>query len=213
METSPPTPPHLHDGVISCHACRLMQHLPPPLAHRRCRCFRCHEVLRPMVALRREQTLALTLGALILYIPANVLPFMTMTQGPNRDSYTIFQGIEELYSGGMFLVAGLVLTASIIIPGFKIAGLLFLVARGNAPRGRLARTRIFMFIEFIGRWSMLDVFLLSILITLAQLGALVSVTPEPGIIFFAAVVLTTIFAAMRFDARLIWQDAAGGPDA
>lgn len=157
-------------------------------------------------AIRRDQSLALTLAALVLFIPANVLPFMTMTQGPNRDSYTIFQGIEELYSGGMLLVAGLVLTASIVIPGFKIGGLLFLVARGSARRGRLARSRIFTFIEFIGRWSMLDVFLLSILITLAQLGSLVSVTPEPGILFFAAVVIITMFAAMRFDSRLIWLD-------
>src|SRR5690606_16555606 len=119
----------------------------------------------------------------------------------------IIGGVIDLAASGQWVVAAIVFVASVFVPVFKILALLFLVLSVQLKwRARpRARTLLYRFTEFIGRWSMIDIFMISILIALVKLQALATVTAGPGAIAFAAVVIITMFAAMTFDPRLIWD--------
>ena len=150
---------------------------------------------------------ALALAAAIMFIPANVLPILnTSTIGSVRTD-TIFSGIVGLCEDGMWAIGAIVFTASILIPLLKLVGLsllLFAARRGpfESPR-RL--TRLYAVLDFIGRWSMLDVFLVAFLAGVVHFGALASVEPRSGIVAFAAVVVLTVLATDAFDPRWLWE--------
>lgn len=150
---------------------------------------------------------ALALAAAVMLIPANVLPILnTATRGIERTD-TIFSGIVKLWSDGLFAIAAIVFAASILIPLLKLVGLvwLLLAARpGGSPR-RVALTRLYSILEFVGRWSMLDVFLVAFLAGLVQFGGLSSIQPRMGIVAFAAAVVLTVLATDAYDPRLLWQ--------
>ena len=156
------------------------------------------------------RTWALLAAAICLYVPANVLPILTLVRLGKGAPSTIIGGALELLAAGMWPLALLVFFASITVPVLKVAGLVLLLVttqRGSAWRLG-TRTRLYRVIEFIGRWSMIDVFMISILTAVVHLGFVANVTPEPGVLAFAAVVIITMFAAITFDPRLMW-DAAG----
>jgi paraquat-inducible protein A len=150
---------------------------------------------------------ALGLAAAILCVPANVLPVVsTATPGSVRTD-TIFSGIVALCEDGMWGIGFIVFAASILIPLLKLVGLawlLVLVRRGR-PDNRRRLTRIYAVLDFIGRWSMLDVFLVAFLAGVVQFGAIASVEPRAGIIAFAAVVVLTVLATDAFDPRWLWE--------
>ncbi len=160
-----------------------------------------------------EATCALVLGAGLLYIPANILPVMTVRRlgkgGPN----TILHGVVELAQDRLWPLALLVLLASIVIPIFKLVSLAWMLAMTRRRSSSLlkARTRLFRFVRFIGRWSMIDIFMLSILVGVVRFGSLASVLPGMGAVAFCAVVLLTMGATELFDPRRMW-DAAGQED-
>lgn len=151
---------------------------------------------------------ALALAAAIMFIPANVLPILsTSTPGSVRTD-TIFSGVVGLCEDGMWAIGAIVFAASILIPLLKLVGLaslLFAARRGpkEAPR---KLTRLYAFLDVIGRWSMLDVFLVAFLAGVVQFGALASVEPRSGIVAFAAVVVLTVLATDAFDPRWLWAD-------
>ena len=153
---------------------------------------------------------ALVLTALALYLPANIFPVMTVVSFGKGESDTILSGVKALFYGGMWPLALLVFFASITVPFLKIGGLMFLlVGTQRHSRWRLRdRTLLYRIIESIGRWSMIDIFMLSILAGLVQLGSVATIQPGIGAVSFAAVVIITMFAASAFDPRLMW-DAAG----
>ena len=125
---------------------------------------------------------------------------------------TIFSGVRELVEGGLWPLAIIVFLASIAVPLIKLTGLtwfLLAIRRGFTQQVR-ARTRLYRFIEGIGRWSNIDVFMISILTSLVQFGTLSRVEAEPGAVAFAAVVLLTMLASRSFDARLMWDLVEGG---
>ncbi len=153
-----------------------------------------------------NRTLALALAALILFIPANVYPTLTLALTGSSESDTVFGGVVELWQGGSWGLALLVMCASVLIPFFKITGLLFLVLTIRKKGRRLERTRLYLTIEKIGRLSMLDVYVISLMVAVLSLGALASARAEIGAVAFAAVVIITIIAARSFDPRLIWSD-------
>lgn len=156
------------------------------------------------------------IAATILYIPANLYPVMTVISMGRGAPDTILSGVVELVQADMLPLALLVFFASITVPVLKLVGLtILLVTTQRRSRARLRdRTVLYRIVEAIGRWSMIDVFMLSILVGLVRLGNLATIEPGLGAISFASVVILTMIAAESFDPRLMW-DAAGmnGPQA
>jgi paraquat-inducible protein A len=154
---------------------------------------------------------ALAVAAAVMLIPANLLPVLTTnTSGMERDD-TILSGALQLWTHGLAPIAVIVITASIIIPILKLVGLgwiIFNVRRGH-PKDSRRLTRIYVALDFIGRWSMLDVFLAAFLTGLVQFGALTMVEARSGIVAFASAVILTVLATQAFDPRAIW---AGNPE-
>jgi paraquat-inducible protein A len=174
------------------------------------RCPRCgarRHFRRPDSVTR---TWALVLTAVVLYVPANVFPVMTVISFGKGEPDTILSGVKALFQAGMWPLALLVFFASITVPALKIGGLIYLlIATERGSRWHLRdRTLLYRIVESIGRWSMIDIFMLSILAGLVQLGSIATIRPGVGAVSFAAVVVITMFAAAAFDPRLMW-DAAG----
>lgn len=196
------TPCILEPHALSCTTCGLVNHAPPESL-----CRRCDTPLYPRKPASISRTWAFTIAAACLYVPANIYPFMNLTSLAKTQSYTIMGGIIELADVGLWPLALLVLFASITIPLLKLLGLVFMLIsaqRENAGflRGRTTAYRI---IEFIGRWSMIDVFMVSILVALVHFGQFANISANVGAICFAAVVVLTIFAVNAFDPRLMWD--------
>ena len=156
---------------------------------------------------------ALITTAIVLYFPANIYPVMKLNFAGAKQGATILEGCKELLFGGMWPLALLVFFASVTVPMLKLCGLGFLlVSVQRRSKWRLReRTKIYRIVDAIGRWSMLDIFVLAILVALVRFGSLATITPGTGAIAFAAVVVTTMIAAESFDPRQIW-DAAGAND-
>jgi paraquat-inducible protein A len=191
---------------LGCESCGLVSRASPG----RAQCPRCGFVLRDRKPNSVALTWALLISALILYAPANAYPVLTIVQVGSNQSTTILGGAEELLQLGEWPLAALVFFASIAVPVLKLIGLSFLLITTQLHYGdRLReRTRLFRIIRAIGRWSMIDVFMESILVALVQFGSIATVTPGRGAVAFASVVILTMFAAQSFDPRLMW-DAAG----
>jgi paraquat-inducible protein A len=153
---------------------------------------------------------ALALAAAIMLVPANLLPVLTTdTSGQERND-TILSGALGLWKNGLGAIAVIVITASIVIPIMKLVGLgwiLFNVRRGQ-PKNARRLTRIYVALDFIGRWSMLDVFLAAFLSGLVQFGGLTMVQARSGIVAFAAAVILTVLATQALDPRVIWAGHA-----
>jgi len=152
---------------------------------------------------------ALAIAAAVMLVPANLLPVLTMDSPGRNRTDTILSGIIELWRQGLWVIALIVFTASILIPFLKLAGLawlLWLARRGRAPQARRG-TRIYAALDFIGRWSMLDVFLVGFLTGLVQFGVMATVLPQPGIGAFALAVILTVLATQAFDPRVLWRAA------
>lgn len=152
---------------------------------------------------------ALVIAAAILYVPANLYPVMVVTSLGVETRATILEGVREFATGDSWPLAVLIFFASITVPCLKLIGLvIMLIATGRGSSARLRdRARLFRIIEFVGRWSMIDVFMVSILVSLVDLGAVASIGPGVGVVAFASVVVLTMLAALTFDPRLMWQKA------
>ena len=151
---------------------------------------------------------AFGLAAAVMLVPANVLPVISTNTGGAARTDTIMSGIMSLWEDGMFVISAIVFAASIVIPLLKLVGLAWLlvaVRRGHAQRRGL--TRLYAVLEFVGRWSMLDVFLVAFLAGLVQFGGLAAIEPRMGIVAFAAAVVLTVLATDAFDARLLWPSS------
>ena len=147
------------------------------------------------------------IAAAVCYIPANVLPVLTTTTATGTESDTILQGVVLLWSPTGWPLSLIVLVASIMIPSAKILalGYLLITAQRGSVKNNEQRVRLYRMVEFIGRWSMVDVFVDTFTAALIQLQPLMSVEPGPGLLFFAAVVVLTMLAVESFDPRLIWD--------
>jgi len=194
-------------GLLSCEACQLLSR--PASAEEPGFCSRCGEKLEVRRHASIQITWALVIAAAICYIPANALPVLNTTTFGASEGDTILGGVAFLYTSGSWPLALIVLVASVMIPLGKLVALAYLlitVQRGSVT-GNRERTRLYRMVEFIGRWSMLDVFVDAFTVALVQLQPLMSVAPGPGVLFFAAVVVLTMLAAEAFDPRLIWDSA------
>ncbi|MGD8293760.1 MAG: paraquat-inducible protein A [Desulfobacterales bacterium] len=192
-------------GLISCHSCHLLCQSVKGSAD--ILCPRCGARMHDRKPNSITRTWALVLAAFIFYIPANVLPITTVISLGKAQSDTIMSGVIYFIHSGMWPIALVIFLASVFIPLLKLLILSFLlisVQRKSSWR-RQDRTRLYRITEIIGRWSMVDIFVVTILVALVHLGGLATIHAGPGAIFFGAVVVITIFAAMSFDPRLIWD--------
>ena len=202
----------MQHGLQSCDTCGLLSR-PAPGEHdgeAGGRCPRCDEPLEFRKANSIQRTWAYLIAAAVCYVPANVLPVLTTTTAAGADSDTILQGVVLLWSPTGWPLSLIVLFASIMIPSAKILALAYLlisVQRGSIENNE-QRVRLYRMVEFIGRWSMVDVFVDTFTAALVQLQPLMSVAPAPGLFFFAAVVVLTMLAVESFDPRLIWDSAS-----
>jgi paraquat-inducible protein A len=208
LDRDAPPPPAMQAGdgaLIGCHACGLLNH-----AHAGAPCRRCHATLRPRKTDSLNRTWALLSAAVLLYIPANIYPVMVLTELGRAYPYTIMGGIFELIDEKLGPLALLVFFASIMIPFIKLLalGYMLLATRKGSTLYLVGRTRAFRIIDFIGRWSMIDVFMISILVALVRFGQFADVRAETGAPCFAAVVVLTILAVNAFDPRLMWDAPA-----
>ncbi|HMS86370.1 MAG TPA: paraquat-inducible protein A [Nitrospira sp.] len=171
------------------------------------RCSRCGALLHRRKPNSISRTWALLLTGYMLYIPANVLPVMHTGSLFTSQSDTIMSGIVYLWTSGSWYLAGIVFIASIFVPAAKLAILTFLVisVQRRSTWGRLDRTKMYRVVEFIGRWSMLDIFVVTILVALVRLQSLATISVGLGAVAFGTVVVLTMFASMQFDPRLIWD--------
>jgi paraquat-inducible protein A len=194
-------------SLVPCHACHLLTRVGPLSPGCHAHCPRCGAVLHRRKPNSLARTWALTLTACILYIPAIKLPVMTIVSMGRGESDTILSGVKELLLAGMWPLALLVFFASITVPVLKLIVLIYLswsVWRKSHWRPR-DRTVLYRLTEAVGRWSMIDIFMISILVALVKLGNITTIEAGPGAVAFASVVVITMFAAMSFDPRLIWD--------
>lgn len=190
--------------VTGCPTCGLINHLSPlhPSS-----CIRCGTVLHARKPHSLQYTWALLLTAMILYIPANAYPMMITTSLGQSHAATIIGGMMELWQHGSQPIAVVIFVASVLVPILKMLVLILLswLVKHPGPLSALQKTRLYHLTEFVGRWSMVDVFVVAIMVALIQSGNLMSVLPGPAALAFCAVVITTMLAAMAFDPRLLWD--------
>jgi paraquat-inducible protein A len=191
-------------GLLSCHTCALVSRAPAAAA---ALCPRCGEELHFRKPGSVGRTWAFLIAAMALYVPANTLPIMYTSSLFGSSDDTIMSGVLFLWEDGSWYLALIVFVASILVPLAKIIGLVVLLVSVQAGSAWSAgqRARLYRLIESVGRWSMLDIFVVALLVTVVQLTALASVRAGPAALAFGAVVVLTMLAAQSFDPRLIWD--------
>ncbi|MFB8831002.1 paraquat-inducible protein A [Azotobacter sp. CWF10] len=190
--------------LAPCHGCGLLVRTG---AGHAVRCPRCGSLLHARKPDSIARTWAFIVAAAILYIPANLLPIMETSSLFGAQKDTIMSGVVYLWLSGSWHLALVVFIASILVPMAKLIALVILVlsVQLRARWQPVQRTRLYRLVELVGRWSMLDVYVVTLLVALVQLEALATIRPGPGALAFGAVVVLTMFAAMSFDPRLIWD--------
>lgn len=193
-------------GLASCHTCGKVS---PEKAGD---CPRCGSPLHIRKPNSLNRTWALLIASAALYVPAMALPIMNVhglgsSAAGSGGGSTIISGVITFWQSGSYPVAIIIFTASVVIPILKVAALVWLclAASGRAPSSPLNHSKLYQLTEILGRWSMVDVFVVAILVTLVQLGALMTIAPGPAALSFAGVVILTMLAAMSFDPRLLWD--------
>lgn len=196
-------------GLASCHRC----HLVSKLSQNKGTCPRCGATVTSRKPESIARTWALVIAAFIFYIPANILPVTYTTSIGMVQSDTILSGVIYFIHSGSWPIALIIFIASVFVPLLKLAILILLLLsvqlRWNWRPVDL--TRLYHLTEAIGRWSMLDIFVITILVALVHLGALANIAAGMGALFFALVVVITMFAAESFDPRLIWDTLENTP--
>lgn len=193
-------------NLAACHLCCKLA--PADLHH----CPRCGSTLHLRKVNSIQRTLALLLTSCILYIPANLYPIMITEQLGTAEPSTILGGVILLIHHGAIPVALVIFLFSVMVPLGKILSMLYLVWTVNrhSPVSARQRTVMYKITEFVGKWSMVDVFVVAILVALVHLGGLLSIRPGAAAISFAGVVIITMLAAESFDPRLIWDEMEAG---
>lgn len=196
-------------GLCACHACGLVSRPPSEAAMNDAACPRCGARLHRRKPNSIARTWALLIAAYILFIPANFMPVMETGSLFGEQQDTIMSGVVYLWVSGSWPLALLVFVASIVVPLAKLVTLTLLVTSVQLRWDWLPRerTRLYRMIEFIGRWSMLDIYVVTVLAALVRLQSLATIKAGPGAVAFGAVVVLTMLASMAFDPRLIWDNA------
>jgi paraquat-inducible protein A len=194
-------------GLLSCHGCSLLSR-EGSAQHADLLCPRCGAALHKRKPNSLARTWALVIAAFICYIPANLLPMTVVTSLGNVQSDTIMSGVIYFMQHGEWPIGLVILIASVVVPLTKLFILIYLlISVQRKSQWRPAeRTRLYRITEAIGRWSMTDIYVVTIMVALVKLGNLATIEAGVGAIFFGAVVVLTIIAALSFDPREIWDN-------
>lgn len=192
-------------GLLGCHSCG---QLTPVQSNVTQICHRCGEHLQARHPDSINRTWALLIAAIVFYIPANLIPITLTTALGKTEGDTIMQGVIYFFGSGEWPIALVIFTASIMVPTLKISAMIYLLisAQRRSRKARLERAKIYRAVEVVGRWSMIDVFVVTIMVALVQMGSLANVEAGQGAIYFCSVVILTMLAAASFDPRLIWDE-------
>ena len=188
--------------LSSCHIC---SQLSPATEHV---CPRCLSPLHLRKVNSIQRSWALLITAAMLYIPAMLYPVTTVFALGQVQASTLMGSVIHFFESGSWPIAIIIFVASVAVPILKIFGLgyLLICAQRKTSGNRVQLTKLYRMVEFVGRWSMIDVFVVAILVALVQIGIFINIIPGLGIMAFTGVVVVTMFAAMQFDPRLIWDD-------
>ena len=194
-------------SMIPCHRCHLLSQIPSGGKLTGMACPRCSAALHQRKPDSLNRTWALVIAAIVFYIPAMVLPISITTTFAGAQGDTIMSGVIYFIHSGSWEIALVIFVASIMVPILKILILIYLLTsvRLKSTWRPLDSTRLYRIIEFIGKWSMVDIYVITIMMALIKLGGLASFDAGQGAVFFGTMVVTTMFAAMSFDPRLIWD--------
>lgn len=196
------------NNLALCPKCHRLNHISPDASsQKRIQCVRCHGFFYQRIPNSLQYTLAWNIAALIAFIPANLYPIMIIYSLGIGDPSTILSGIGQFVDQGLYPIAAIIFTASIIVPLLKIVGLFLLVYRVyTGVRLRPDKhSKFYHALEFLGPWSMLDVFVVALLVAVVELGFVTSVAAGPAINYFTLTVIFTMIAANSFDPRLLWD--------
>jgi paraquat-inducible protein A len=196
-------------GLLNCETCSMLNRAAPG----RDACARCGTRLHARLPASVTRTWAYLIAAAILYVPANTMPVIESGSLFLSQSDTIMSGVRYLWRTGSHVLAIIIFVASVLIPAGKLVslmGLLLAVQRGSR-RNPLALTRIYRATHYIGRWSMVDIYVGAMLVGLVQFKAFATIVPGPGAVYFAAVVVLTMLASSSFDPRLMWDALEAEP--
>lgn len=187
-------------NLVLCETCGLFA-VPTP------RCARCGSRTEIRKERSIERTWALLIAAFALYLPANLLPIMETSSLFGAQQDTIMSGVAYLWRSGSWALAVIVFVASVAVPLLKLLSLSLLLVsvQRRWQHHPLQRARLYRFLEAIGRWSMLDVYVVTILVALVQVQSLAAIRPGSGVLAFAAVVVLSMLATLSFEPRLIWD--------
>ena len=170
-------------------------------------CPRCQATLRQRKSNSKFLCLIYLITAIIFYLPANIYPIMVVEILNKGNPSTIISGIILFYEEGMYFIGSVILVASVLIPLFKMLGLTYLLfSKSKNDQSRKRKTKLYHIIEFIGKWSMIDIFVICILSGVVDVGVFAKIQSGLGAIFFTAVVILTVLAAKAYDPRLIWDE-------
>jgi len=192
-------------GLMLCHDCHAV--VEPSLGKTSVYCPRCLASVHPRKPESLSYTWALVLTSFMLLFPANLLPIMRVDYLGSPDYSTIMDGIIYFFKEGSYGIGAIILTASVLVPVFKIVGIIMILLsihfKWQTWLGH--KTLMFRFIKFIGRWSMLDIFVIALLTVLVQFGFFSTIQAASAAPYFLGVVISTMLAAEKFDTRLIWD--------
>lgn len=193
----------IESGMILCKECGTLNQSADDTAI----CGRCGGVINRRTKDSLSRTWALCITALILYIPANLYPIMDVQIMGESSSNTILGGVIQFFQHGMYFICAVVFVASFVVPLFKLSALFYilLTLRKGRKLSNRRKTRLYSMVELIGKWSMLDVFVVCIMAGLINMGFFLKITASVGIVYFSLVVIITMFASNSFDTRLIWD--------
>ena len=194
-------------GMALCHDCHILVDWPSLSRGERACCPRCGADVHLRKPNSIMRTWALVIASFIFYIPANVLPITITTSLGTEHADTIISGVIYFLKSGSYEIAFIIFVASILVPLMKLMILTYLLlsVQFKSLWRPKERTRLYRITEAVGRWSMLDIFVVTILVALVKLGALANIDAGPAAVYFAAVVVITMFAAESFDPRLMWD--------
>lgn len=211
---SPPVETGRQHGLYSCPACgRVSQRLGADTPGAALACPRCGTPLHHRIPHSLERATAFTAAAALLYAPANMLPVMSTISLTGTTEHTILGGIHELWLNRDWLLAVIVFIASIAVPIIKLLVMVLLIAtaRRQSTWRSLERATLYRWVHAVGHWSMLDVFVVVLLVGMIHFGPFAGVRPHGGLLAFGAVVVLTILGVASFDPRLLWPDAPADP--
>lgn len=197
----------IEKGWATCHICHQIVRLPEERENSYALCPRCGEEVHARIPDSIQHTWALVIASIVFYIPANLLPMMRVHTFAGTQSDTILSGVLYFLETGSYMIAAVIFIASIVVPITKLIILVYLLisVQHNKQIHQKRRKKLYVLTEIIGKWSMVDVYVVAIMIALVHFGGLTEIKAGEGANYFLLVVIVTMIAAMRFDPRLIWD--------